>query len=55
MNGAIRTAPVEDLRGLMFSIAYRMTGSVTDAEDIAQEAFVRLERERTSGHQIQWP
>ena len=31
-----------EYRPLMFSIAYRMTGSVADAEDIVQEAFVRL-------------
>ncbi len=30
-----------EYRPLMFSIAYRMTGSVGDAEDIVQEAFIR--------------
>ena len=30
-----------ELRPLMFSIAYRMTGSRSDAEDVLQEAFLR--------------
>ncbi len=32
------------LRPLMFAIAYRMTGSVSEAEDIVQEAFLRYHR-----------
>ena len=34
----------EDLRPLLFSIAYRMLGSVAEAEDIVQEAFLRYHR-----------
>jgi len=34
----------EDLRPLLFSIAYRMLGSVAEAEDIVQEAFLRYQR-----------
>jgi RNA polymerase sigma-70 factor (ECF subfamily) len=32
----------ENYRALLFSIAYRMLGSVADAEDVVQDAFVRF-------------
>jgi RNA polymerase sigma-70 factor (ECF subfamily) len=38
------TAVYEDLRPLLFSIAYRMLGSAGDAEDVVQEAFIRYAR-----------
>jgi RNA polymerase sigma-70 factor (ECF subfamily) len=39
----------------MFSIAYRMTGSVAEAEDLVQEALFRLERARQSGVMVESP
>jgi RNA polymerase sigma-70 factor, ECF subfamily len=44
-----------DLRPLMFSIAYRMTGSVSEAEDLVQEGFFRLERARQNGAVLESP
>src|SRR5262249_3857865 len=38
---AIRLATFDRYRGLLFSIAYRMLGTVADAEDILQETFIR--------------
>jgi DNA-directed RNA polymerase specialized sigma24 family protein len=42
-------AEAEGYRPLLFSIAYGMTGSVGDAEDIVQDAFVGLARARRAG------
>src|SRR5437773_9937856 len=36
----------ERLRPLLFSIAYRMLGSVSEAEDVVQEAFLRYHQAR---------
>src|SRR4029079_2468173 len=48
-------APYEELRPLLFSIAYRMIGSVSEAEDIVQEAFLRIHRAETEGTTIDSP
>jgi RNA polymerase sigma-70 factor (ECF subfamily) len=43
-DGSNRTAEFERHRGLLFSIAYRMLGSVADAEDALQDAYIRWQR-----------
>lgn len=47
--------PYEELRPLMFSIAYRMVSSVSEAEDIVQEAFLRYHRQARAGTVVDSP
>ena len=49
-----RDDPAE-LRPLLFSIAYRMLGSVSEAEDVLQEAFLRYHRAESAGTGIESP
>src|SRR5437763_6192228 len=48
-------APYEELRPLLFSIAYRMVSSVSEAEDIVQEAFLRIHRAEAEGTKVDSP
>jgi RNA polymerase sigma factor (sigma-70 family) len=45
----------DEYRPLLFSIAYGMTGSVRDAEDIVQDAYVGLTRAHQAGTTIADP
>jgi RNA polymerase sigma-70 factor (ECF subfamily) len=46
---------LDELRPVSFAIAYRMLGSVSEAEDIVQEALLRVHRRLEDGDKIQSP
>jgi RNA polymerase sigma-70 factor (TIGR02957 family) len=46
---------LEELRPVAFAIAYRMLGSVSEAEDVVQEALLRVHQALQAGEQIASP
>jgi RNA polymerase sigma-70 factor (TIGR02957 family) len=46
---------LDELRPASFAIAYRMLGSVSEAEDVVQEALVRVHQALEAGEQIASP
>jgi RNA polymerase sigma-70 factor (TIGR02957 family) len=46
---------LEQLRPTAFALAYRMLGSVAEAEDVVQEALLRYHRAREAGEPVQSP
>ena len=55
MTDRPREQLLDELRPVAFSIAYRMLGSVAEAEDIVQEALLQLHQAIEAGEQIQSP
>ena len=49
-DASVTTETYEALRPLAFAIAYRMLGSVAEAEDVVQEALLRLHRAEAVEH-----
>jgi RNA polymerase sigma-70 factor (TIGR02957 family) len=51
----VKVEAFEELRPRAFAIAYRMLGSVSEAEDVVQEAYLRLHRAEQEGERIESP
>ena len=54
MNGS-ETELLDDLRPRAFAIAYRMLGSVSEAEDVVQETLLRVHNAIEAGEEISSP
>jgi RNA polymerase sigma-70 factor, ECF subfamily len=52
-QASVRLATFDQYRSLLFSVAYRMLGSVADAEDMLQETFIRWQQ--TSNEEVHSP
>src|SRR3954466_6456352 len=46
---------LDELRPVAFAVAYRMLGTVSEAEDVVQEALLRVHRSLDAGEQIASP
>jgi RNA polymerase sigma-70 factor (TIGR02957 family) len=55
VSDSSRDELLEELRPAAFAIAYRMLGSVVEAEDVVQEALVRLHTALERGERIESP
>lgn len=54
-DGTAESQDHEEFRPLLHSIAYRMVGSVSEAEDLVQEAYLRFHRSLADGEVIESP
>jgi RNA polymerase sigma-70 factor (ECF subfamily) len=54
-SGGLDAAQLEDMRSAAFAVAYRMLGSVSEAEDVVQETLIRVVQRARGGTEIESP